>query len=77
MYPLQMLETKAMAIMRSDYDPAERTSDICKNGFDFIIMMKGMKTLVHEIVTANKESLRTTIRAAIKSTWVPEAVPIR
>lgn len=25
-----------------------------KNGFDFIIMMKGMKTLVHEIVTANK-----------------------
>ena len=27
---------------------------IDKNGFDFIIMMKGMKSLVHEIVTANK-----------------------
>lgn len=25
-----------------------------KNGFNFIIMMKGMKSLVHEIVTANK-----------------------
>ena len=27
-----------------------------KNGFDFIIMMKGMKSLVHEIVIANKGS---------------------
>ena len=41
-------------ILDRGYFSRENIRYMDKNGFDFIIMMKGMKTLVHEIVTANK-----------------------
>lgn len=41
-------------ILDRGYFSRENIRYMDKNGFDFIIMMKGMKSLVHEIVTANK-----------------------
>lgn len=41
-------------ILDRGYFSKENIRYMDKNGFDFIIMMKGMKSLVHEIVTANK-----------------------
>ena len=41
-------------ILDRGYFSRENIRYMDKNGFDFIIMMKGMKSLTHEIVTANK-----------------------
>ncbi|MGI6057352.1 MAG: IS1634 family transposase [Bilifractor sp.] len=41
-------------ILDRGYFSRENIRYMDKNGFDFIIMMKGMKSLAHEIVTANK-----------------------
>lgn len=41
-------------ILDRGYFSKENIRYMDRNGFDFIIMMKGMKSLVHEIVAANK-----------------------